>query len=268
MTTQWAWIGPLGSLRKIPNPAPGLTVQRARRRADFTVLDGTLRTQAAPHAPRTWALAHTWHSAETIAWLAALAEEAIPGPHMLYTADAAALNLLPSALAAPCRMGTAALGATAGQVPVVIDGAPVPMTGVVQQPTAGAWSQTVALRPSLSYTLSAWATATGATVEWRTVTAAGAQVATGTLSAAVVAGGYRGTLTIAAGATVAGIQLRTSAGPRTVGGIRLTEGPHSVAWVPGRGVHRVVVSDPDETLQLVEAGAVLLDTAVTIREVG
>lgn len=266
--TQWAWIGPLGDLRAIPNPEPGLPARRARSTSTFTTLGGNLHVQSAPHAPRTWTLAHTWHPATAIAWLAALADGTIPGPHALYTADAATLNLLPSALAAPGRMGTTELGSVLGRVPVVLDGAATSMTGVVQQAAAGAWSQTIPLRGTVALMLSAWASGAGAAVAWRTVTAAGAQVATGMVTAAATSGGYRGQVAITPGATSVGLQVRTPAGSLTVGGLRLTEGPHDAWWVPGRGAYRVTVSDPEESLQLVDGGLVLVDSSVTIQEVG
>lgn len=261
------WVGPLGRLREVETyPERAVSVERAS--SAFVTLGGRQYVQRAPRGPRTWEMPWRLVAPDVMALLAAAASGALPGPLYLYTGDAALTNLLPADVAAPCQAGTTSLGSVAGTVAVGMPSGVETLTGVVQQSVVGAWSSVVPVRASTSYTLSAWASTSGAAVEWRTVTAAGAQVATGTLSAAAVTGAYRGAVSIAAGATVAGIQVRTSVGTRTVGGLRLTEGAHEAVWMPGRGVPQVVVDDPAETLQLVSGGRVLADYAVTVREVG
>lgn len=263
------YLGPLGRLRAVPLVQRGAAGQVSRASATFETLGGRRYVQRAPRGPRDWGLSlGERRDPSVVAHLAACASGALPGPLYLYAMDAALTNLLPADVAAPCQAGTTALGSVAGTVAVGMPSGVETLTGVVQQATVGAWSAVVPVRASTSYSLSAWATATGAAVEWRTVTTAGAQVATGTLSAAAVTGAYRGAVSIAAGATVAGVQVRTSVGTRTVGGLRLTEGAHDAVWMPGRGVPQVAVDDPAETLQLVSGGRVLADYAVTVREVG
>lgn len=239
----WARLGPLGGLRDIPNPTPETVVESSRAETTFPLLGGYVHVQRSPRRARAWRLGHIWQAPELLAYLTACAEGAIPGPLYLHTQDAALTNLLPSDVAAPCRMGTVALGSVAGTVAVGMPGGTVPMSGVVQQATAGAWSAIVPVR-QVSHVLSAWASAAGAVVEWRTVTAAGVQVATGTVTAAAVAGGFYGAVSIVPGASVAGVQVRLAAGSLTVGGLRLVEGVLPSAGVE---VRRNLASDPRGT---------------------
>ena len=261
-------LGPLGGLREVPLVQRGVSAQASRSESSFVTLGGRRAIQRSPRAPRSWAMSlGQWRTPADVAYLTACAEGSVPGPLYLHTQDAALTNLLPSDVAAPCRMGTVALGSVAGTVAVDTPGGAVPSSGVVQQAAVGAWSATIPVR-QVAHSLSAWASAAGAALTWRTVNAAGAQVATGTVTAAAVAGGFRGVASFTPGSTVVGVQVRTPAGSLTVGGLRLTEGAHDATWLPGEGVPQVAVSDPERTLQLVTSTDVRSDYTVTIREVG
>ena len=261
-------LGPLGGLREVPLVQRGVSVQSSRSESAFVTLGGRRAIQRSAHAARDWSMSlGQWRTPADVAYLTACADGSILGPLYLHTQDAALSNLLPSDVAAPCRMGTVALGSVAGTVSVGMSGGAVPMSGVVQQASVGAWSAIVPIR-QVSHTLSAWASAAGAAVEWQTVTAAGVQVATGTVTAAAVTGGFRGSATFTPGATAVGVQVRIPAGSLVVGCLRLTEGAHDPVWLPGVGVPQVVVGDPQQTLQLVTATEVRSDYTVTIREVG
>lgn len=267
-STQWAYLGPLGRLRTVPNPAPAVSTARTRAGSELTTLGGLVYAQRAPRSRAAWEIAHTWCAPDSLAHLAACASGALPGPLYLYTRDAALTNLLRADVAAPCSAGTTALGVVAGTVPVAMPSGVETLTGAVQQASQGAWTPVVPLRGTTPLALSVWASAAGAAIVWRTVTAVGAQLATGTLTTAAAGGGFWAAATVTPGVTAAGIQVALAAGTRTVGGLRLTEGEHEQVWVPGRGVPQVVVDDPSETLQLVTSTEVLADYSITIREVG
>lgn len=259
-------VGPLGGLREVESfPERKVSVERGG--ASFVTLGGRRVVQRSARVAREWEQSWRLVPPADVAYLAACAEGAIPGPLYLHTQDAALTNLLPSDVAAPCRMGTVALGSVAGVVAVGMSGGAVPSSGVVQQAAVGAWSATIPVR-QVSHALSAWASAAGPALTWRAVTAAGAQVATGTLTAAAVSGGFRAATTFTPGATAVGVQVRTPAGSLVVGGLRLTEGAHDPVWLPGEGVPQVVVDDPSRTLQLATATEVRSDYTITIREVG
>lgn len=234
-------LGPLGGLREVPLVQRGVSVQSSRSESTFVTLGGRRAVQRSARAARDWSMSlGQWRTPADVAYLTACADGSVPGPLYLHTQDAALTNLLPSDVAAPCRMGTTALGSVAGTVAVGMADGAVPMSGVVQQAAAGAWSAVVPVR-QVSHVLSAWASAAGAAVEWRTVTAAGVQVATGTVTAAAVTGGFRGAVTLTPGATVAGVQVRLAAGSRTVGGLRLAEG---VQRSDGVEVRRNYITNP------------------------
>lgn len=263
-------LGALGSLREIPCPRAGRSVETLRGGSERVTLGGRRVVQKAARAPRTWSLElGSWAPPEQVAYLAACASGAIPGPLFLHLGEAASTNLLPATIAAPGALGVTALGPVGATVGVVL-----PLVGLVQSTAAtqaaaaGAWSATLPVRPSVALTLSAWASAAGAAVAWRTVNAAGAQVATGTVTAAAASGGFRGSSAFTPSSTAVGVQVRLPAGALRVGGLRLTEGPHAAEWLPGHGVPQVVIDDPAQTLQLVMPGRVLSDYSVTIREVG
>lgn len=261
-------LGPLGGLREVPLVQRGVSVQSSRGGAPFVTLGGRRMIQRSPRLQRDWSVSlGQWREPADVAYLTACADGSIPGPLYLHTQDAALSNLLPSDVAAPCRMGTVALGSVAGAVAVSMAEGAVPSSGVVQQATAGAWSATIPVR-QVAHTLSAWASAAGAALSWRTATVAGAQVATGTLTAAAVSGGFRASTTFTPGATAVGVQVRIPAGSLVVGGLRLTEGAHDPVWLPGEGVPQVVVDDPSRTLQLATATEARSDYMFTIREVG
>ena len=261
-------LGPLGGLREVPLVQRGVSVQASRGESSFVTLGGRAVIQRSSRAPRSWAMSlGQWREPADVAYLTACADGSIPGSLYLHTQDAALTNLLPSDVAAPCRTGTVALGSVAGAVPVGMAGGAVPSSGVVQQATAGAWSATIPVR-QVAHTLSAWASAAGSALTWRTVNAAGAQAATGTLTGAAVSGGFRASTTFTPGATAVGVQVRIPAGSLVVGGLRLTEGAHDPVWLPGVGVPQVVVSDPQQTIQLATATEVRSDYTITIREVG
>ena len=261
-------LGPLGGLREVPLVQRGVSVQSSRSESSFVTLGGRRAVQRSARAARDWSMSlGSWRTPADVAYLTACADGSIPGPLYLHTQDAALTNLLPSDVAAPCRMGTVALGSVAGTVAVGMADGAVPMSGVVQQAAVGAWSATIPVR-QVAHTLSAWASAAGSALTWRTVTAAGAQVATGALTAAAATGGFRASATFTPGATAVGVQVRTPAGSLVVGGLRLTEGAHDPVWLPGVGVPQVVVSDPQQTLQLATSADVRSDYTVTIREVG
>lgn len=264
------FLGPLGTLREIPCPQVGRTVESARGGSERVTLGGRRVVQRSARAARSWSLElGSWSSPAQVAYLAACASGAVVGPLFLHLGEAASTNLLPASVAAPGAMGLTTLGAVGAPVGVVL-----PLVGLVQsssavQPAAvGAWSATIPVRSSVALTLSAWASAAGAAVAWRTVNAAGTQVATGTVTAAALSGGFRGSSTFTPAATVVGVQVRLPAGALRVGGLRLTEGAHASEWLPGHGVPQVVVDDPSQTLQLVMAGRVASDYSVMIREVG
>lgn len=268
-STQWAYLGPLGRLRTVPNPAPAVSTARTRAGSELTTLGGLVYAQRAPRSRAAWEIAHTWCAPDSLAHLAACASGALPGPLYLYTRDAALTNLLPADVAAPCQAGTTALGEVAGTVAVGMPSGVETLTGAIQSATgAGAWSRTVPVLPGVDYVLSAWgAGIPGPLIEWRTVSTGGGQVSTGVVIGSAEGGSLYGAVAITAG-SAAGVQVRLGAGQRTVGGLRLTEGEHDPVWVPGRGVPQVVVDDPSETLQLVTSTEVLADYSITIREVG
>ena len=261
-------LGPLGGLREVPLVQRGVSVQASRSESSFVTLGGRRAIQRSARAARDWAMSlGQWREPADVAYLTACADGSIPGPLYLHTQDAALSNLLLSDVAAPCRMGTVALGSVAGAVAVGMPGGAVPSSGVVQQAAVGAWSATIPVR-QVSHALSVWTSAAGSALTWRTVTVAGAQVATGTLTAAAVGGGFRASATFTPGATAVGVQVRIPAGSLVVGGLRLTEGAHDPVWLPGVGVPQVVVGDPQQTLQLATTTEVRSDYTITIREVG
>lgn len=222
-STQWAYLGPLGRLRSVPNPAPAVTTARTRARSELTTLGGLVYAQRAPRSRAAWEIAHTWCAPDSLAHLTACADGALPGPLYLYTGDAARTNLLPADVAAPCQAGTTSLGSVAGTVAVGMPSGVEVLTGVVQQAAVGAWSRTIPLRPGVGYVLSAWGSAAGALIEWRSVSAAGVPVASGTLSAVAEGTGFYGAVALVPDPGV-GLQVRLAAGSRTVGGLRLVEG--------------------------------------------
>lgn len=268
-------IGPLGGLREIPEVQRGMGVAVERPTSTFQSLGGRRVVQKAPRAPRTWSAdLGQWRTPEQVAWVQALATGAVPGPHYLYTQDAAQTNLLPADIAAPGALGASGLLMPGGVTPprdrvsVLIAGAMVLATGVWGDPSApGDWSQTIPLPPG-SYVLSGYRTTTGQALLWRTVNAAGAAVATGTLTSS---GGARGTSNVTVSGAAVGLQVRLPilTSGAVVGGFRLTAGTsQSADWMPGRGVPEVSVSDPAETQQYAGRDGVRSDYTVTLMEVG
>ena len=216
------WLGPIGAMREVETyPERAVSVERAS--SSLVALDGRQYIQRAPRGPRMWEMPWRLVTPDVLALLTAAASGALPGPLFLYAGDAARTNLLAADVAAPCMAGTSALGSVAGSVAVRMPSGVESLTGVVQQPSAGAWSAAVPVRSQVAYVLSGWGSAAGALIEWRTVSAGGVPVASGALSAAAVEGGFYGAVELSSG-TAAGLQVRLAAGSRTVGGLRLVEG--------------------------------------------
>lgn len=271
-------IGPLGGLREVVS-FPEVPVEPDRPSSEWRTMSGRRIVQRAPRALRSWSLEFERVPPADVAYLAALASGALPGPLYLYTDAAAQTNLLPADVASPGQMGVSGLllpdgsHPPRGRVQVLMGGALASLVGVSSDPSSpGAWSSTLPL-PLGPYRLSGWATSAGSVIGWRTVNASGGQVATGTVTAAASSGSFRGESTVTLSGAAVGLQLRLVANiapSRRVGGLRLTAGStaQSLDWLPGQGVPEVVVDDPSEVLQLVTASRVAADYSITLREVG
>lgn len=270
------FLGPLGGLREVGEVQAGVQVASSRASSERVSLGGVRIVQRARRAPRTWSAdLGRWRTPAQVAYVAACASGAIPGPLYLLTPHAAVSNMLPGQIAAPGQLGDSGLLTAAGDrpvlgtVPVAFAGqGVVPSVGVTQSASAGAWSKTIPL-PQVAHTLSVWSSAAGSAVQWRTVTATGAVAQSGaSLTTAAVTGGFRASTTITPSATAVGVQLALTAGSRVVGGLRLTEGAHDAAWLPGEGVPMVVVEDPSQSMQQAVPGSYRSDYTVTLKEVG
>lgn len=269
----WAQLGPLGFMQDIPSPRPNVMVEAARPGSAFVTLDGVQHVQVGARAPRSWLLAFPLLTPVQVGFLSACAQGAVPGPLYLHTEDAARSNMLAPHIAAPGIGGDVSLGPVSA-TRVIVGG--VPMLGTSAGAAPGAWSRTVPVRAGTLLGLSAHVTAassltSGTTVaEWRTVNVSGGQVSTGTVPTLAAGTQARAASTFTPSPTAVGVQLRVSPTvggvARTIAALRLTEGAHDEAWVPGAGGAQVVVSDPAQTLLAIDV--VQSDYTVTLREVG
>jgi len=272
-------LGPLGDLREVRGVQRGVQVARARASNEFTSLNGHRYIQRGPRGPRSWEVnLGQWLSPEQVAYITALADGTIPGPHYLYSQDAADANLLAVDVASPGAMGVSGLlgpgggDPARGRVPALVGGVLTSLVGVNGAPDLEGERTLILPLPPGEYRLSAWSTAAGVALAWYTVTADYSPVDQGTVTTAAHGGGFRGQSSITIGGGAVGLSVALPAMPDPsvyVGALRLTAGStQSTDWLPGRGVPEVVVDDPGETLQLLAAGEVRSDYTVTLREVG
>lgn len=273
MTTQWAYLGPIGALREIPNPGPGVQVTTNRVTSEMPLLGGGVEYQLAPRGPREWAIEHTWLDAAQAGFLKACAQGAVPGPLHLLTADAAVTNMLAPHLAAPGMGGDDTLGPRSSRR-VLVDG--VPMVGV--ELAAGfditAWSDPFAIRPGVPLALSMRATSATSIATYKAwavlelFDAAGVSVDhidVGNPAAGLQVSGYK-LETPPSTAVSARLGLAADVAGVTIGALRLTEGAHSGPWQPGAGGARVIVREDSQTLQAVWDSRPRSDYAFTLRE--
>lgn len=272
----WAQLGPLGSMVDLPDVAP-VQISAERPSSELITLGSRRYVDRAGRAPRAWAISTTWLQPEAAAFLAACAQNAVPGPLHLLTSDAAAANLLPPHLAAPGSDGDTGWGALGSAPAAVVVPGVGPLRGVAAPPAMnGPWSQTIAVRPSVGLALTCWGASDStitpgqALLTWRTVNAGGAQLASGAVTATSTGTTVRASATFTPSSTAVGVQVQLQAViTGTVTALRLTEGaPPATPWAAGAGGARVIVEDPTQTLNLVRAGTSYSDYAWVLKEVG
>lgn len=108
MRRQFAWLGPVGALRPIPNPLPGVTVASGRVVTEQVWFDGTRDVQQSALGARTWRLSYDLCTPAQLAFLEGCATGAYTDD--LYLAVGDAPNQLPPRVAAPGLGGDDLLG--------------------------------------------------------------------------------------------------------------------------------------------------------------
>lgn len=229
------YVGPLGGMVPLA-VAPAVQIETTRAVSEFVSSGGVRYVQHGRRAPRAWTVSRQWQAPEWVRMLS-LAAHGLLGECWLYDVAAARDNMVPTDLAA----GAGALVSV----------------GDVQLPalTAG-HTVRVPVLAGRFYSVSAWQEADAPMLTYQLGTQA-AQVLRST------SGSGSASFTPSADQTL----TVTITGAATTG-LRVNEGPFTGRFFPGHGTPtRVVVADPERTLQLVTAET-RSDYTATLTEVG
>lgn len=269
MSDCWGWFGPRGRMAPIKGAQAGLPVTPSREGRAFVPPRGLPRYQAAPHAARSWGITLSrWSDPSLVSLLRHAAMGTLLDPCYLYTADSAAVNLLPDSVANPHAIDNPF--GTSGTI------IPIPLregdqrVAVWTRGAASSWIE-VPILPGVLYQLSATTDGSGALFDYEFYSSTSG-LGSGTLSSATSGSFRRSSVHFTSPAGVAYMSLRRAAGSSAiVSGPRLVEFARIEAgddwYEPGMGVPAVRVDDPQYVIQSTAGGRVKVDFTVNLREV-
>lgn len=271
----WGYIGEGGALVPIKGAQAGLSVSPARPGEDFTTVAGTRYAMEAYRSNRSWSIALSpWSDPSLVSVLrmaaAGVLRYGLLGGPSLYTADSAAVNLLPDYIADPSSP-VGEWGAASGTINAPIDygvSMTLPAYGSIGSVV---WSRYIPILPGTLYTLSAITAGAGTLYSVEVRNAAMSSVLTTALTSPASAGSARA-LSVSFTTPSDGAWLRIARGATmpTSTGPRLVEGSDADYWYwqPGQGIPLVQVLDPQYVIQSTAGGKVRADFTVTLQEVG